>query len=321
MRWEYIGIESDANGNNVNIWPSLINLVNIPVSQGGTLGTTAATGSLAGFVVPSNFNYSIYPAPPVGGLFQSNHEIPPQNSPSKTNFAPRVGFAWKPLAYSDRFVVRGGGGLFYDRIGSNQYDKGSIQIPPYWFRCFSPALQTISPLLLSPMCRPSLGWQTLGGHNYCNFGQSSNINDLLMASQLSHPAYLSMEPQHSVRVPAAVGARAGLRGNPRHPPNARQSRFLDAGAPLNEALLATAANPVNGITTNTTSNASLRVPYLGFAPGGLEADQTISVAKYNSMQATVRRQFSHGFTMQAAYTWSRGVDTGATLPSTIPTSR
>jgi hypothetical protein len=87
---------------------------------------------------------------------------------------------------------------------------------------------------------------------------------------------------------------------------------------LNEALLATAATPVNGITTSTTSNASLRVPYLGFAPGGLEADQTISSAKYNSMQATVRRQFSHGFTMQAAYTWSRGVDTGSYITLNNP---
>ena len=82
LRWEYIGLESDNSGNNVNIWPSLINLVNTPVTQGGTLGTTFATGSLAGFVVPSNFRYSIYPAPPVGGLFQSNHQIPTQNSPS-----------------------------------------------------------------------------------------------------------------------------------------------------------------------------------------------------------------------------------------------
>lgn len=43
-----------------------------------------------------------------------------------TNFAPRVGFAWRPLA-TDKFVVRGGMGMFYDIYNRyydlSQYDK------------------------------------------------------------------------------------------------------------------------------------------------------------------------------------------------------
>ena len=78
---------------------------------------------------------------------------------------------------------------------------------------------------------------------------------------------------------------------------------------INEAQLASAADPINGVMTNTTSNASLRVPYLGFAPAGLGDDQAISDSKYNSLQATVRKQFSHGLTLQAAYSYSRGVTT------------
>jgi hypothetical protein len=316
VRWEYIGIESDANGNNVNIWPSLINLVNVPVSLGGTLGTTAATGTLAGFVVPSNFNYSIYPPPPVGGLFQSNHEIPPQNNPSKTNFAPRVGFAWKPLASNDRFVVRGGGGLFYDRIGSNQYDKGSIQVPPYLVPVFQSGTANYFSTFAQPYAPTSLGWQT----RWANFatGQSSNINDLLMAQNYLTPVTyqwnLNIQYEFLPQWVLELGY-VGIHAIHQTPDNLVSSTQEHQ---LNEALLATAATPVNGITTSTTSNASLRVPYLGFAPGGLEADQTISSAKYNSMQATVRRQFSHGFTMQAAYTWSRGVDTGSYITLNNP---
>jgi len=86
LRWEYDGMNYDKYGNLTNVWPSLINTVPVP-------GPTPATGTLAGYVVPSDFNFAAYPAPPVGGLFQNNQKISTQNSPSIKNFAPRVGFA------------------------------------------------------------------------------------------------------------------------------------------------------------------------------------------------------------------------------------
>jgi hypothetical protein len=47
------------------------------------------------------------------------------------------------------------------------------------------------------------------------------------------------------------------------------------------------------------------VPYLGFAVTGLAVDQAQYDTKYNSLQATVRKQLSHGVRLQAAYTWAR----------------
>jgi hypothetical protein len=120
LRWEYDGLVSDSHGLLTNVWPNLISTVNTP----------AATGSLAGFVVPSNFNFAAFPPLPVGGLFQNNQKIATQNSPSIKNYSPRVGFAWKPLS-SDRFVVRGGGGFFYDRVGVTTYNKSTQTSIPY----------------------------------------------------------------------------------------------------------------------------------------------------------------------------------------------
>src|ERR1022692_1908753 len=74
---------------------------------------------------------------------------------------------------------------------------------------------------------------------------------------------------------------------------------------VNGALLATPSNPVNGITTSTSTNASLRAPLLGFSPGGFQLADTVGAYKYNSLQATLRKQLSHGVTFQAAYTFSR----------------
>ena len=81
--------------------------------------------------------------------------------------------------------------------------------------------------------------------------------------------------------------------------------------PINGAQLASLTNPINGVISDTTSGAAgpfVRVPYLGFqAVTG--STGTTADFKYNSLQATVRKKFSHGLTMQAAYTWSRAYTT------------
>ncbi len=50
-----------------------------------------------------------------------------------TDFAPRIGFAYSPKSFSDRLVVRGGFGIFYNRIPNNGI--GNVRgNPPYFAR-------------------------------------------------------------------------------------------------------------------------------------------------------------------------------------------
>jgi hypothetical protein len=95
--------------------------------------------------------------------------------------------------------------------------------------------------------------------------------------------------------------------------------YLVAGAPNTPAGLAheipSSALPFNDPnnptanwqTTNTTNNTLLRVPYLGFDPVGVPPTVTDGDALYNSLQAVLRHQFSHGLMIQAAYTWSKSI--------------
>ena len=123
LRWEYNGLLYSHTGELTNVWPSLI-------KQCLYLGRTPATGTLAGFVVPSNYNPAINPAPPVGGLFQNNQKIGTQNNEPIDNFAPRVGFAWQPTN-SDRLVLRSGFGFFYDRLTDGNYPTVYYISNPY----------------------------------------------------------------------------------------------------------------------------------------------------------------------------------------------
>jgi hypothetical protein len=82
---------------------------------------------------------------------------------------------------------------------------------------------------------------------------------------------------------------------------------------LNEAQLVSATNPICGtqngtttcINTNTTGNASLRVPYLGYQASGLPEVGNFGDSLYDSLQVALRKQLSHGVSFQANYTWAK----------------
>ena len=79
--------------------------------------------------------------------------------------------------------------------------------------------------------------------------------------------------------------------------------------PFNLAQIAGTGAPcascaLTGVTTNSIANVVDRVPNLGFAANRCQFASQASY-KFNSLQATVRKQMSHGLQLQAAYTWSR----------------
>src|SRR5260370_40487926 len=104
-------------GVNTNLWPSAILKVPIP-------GTTPATGSLAGWVVPSNYPGTLLP-----GLTRANNEFTVDGGIPKVNLAPRFGFAWQPFG-GNKFVLRGGYGFFYERTPRSEIDFGRNNGPP-----------------------------------------------------------------------------------------------------------------------------------------------------------------------------------------------
>ncbi len=122
VRWEYDEMLGDHYGNLTNVWPSLMQGVTPPT-------TPQPTGaSLLGYVVPNNFA-SHYGTPPAGVTTVSTSAAHPERYPLN-DFGPRFGFAWQPLK-NGKLVVRGGVGLFYDRVGSSKFVHAVEQGDPY----------------------------------------------------------------------------------------------------------------------------------------------------------------------------------------------
>ncbi len=276
LRWEINSNISEAHGRLSSAFPSLLS---------GTPATDA--GTYAGWVVPTNFPGAI----PSGVTRLSGKSVTNDDLPLH-NFGPRFGFAWQPARASGRTVLRGGYGIYYTRPNGN----ATLQVltgPPFvGIRELVGAGNTAATFEVPYNPAPAPGSFPLRT-------PTSQLAADIIADNYDSP----MTQQYNLDVqqqlsPSTVFdlAYVGTRG----------TRLLE-GRNINEALLASDANPINGVTTNTVANAFERVPYTGFAPGGLTRIESYGFSMYNSMQVNLRRQMSHGFLLQAAYTWSKAM--------------
>jgi hypothetical protein len=302
LRWEYDGNLSDKYGNLSTMWYSALQTVNNPA----TFPASVATGTPAGWVVPANYSTATYGAL-LAGVINSGHGIATKTGTPLNNFAPRAGFAWQPTN-SNRLSVRGGAGMFYDRVPGNTLVHAVEQNAPYGETLDQSGANNAPASLQNPFfTNLPLGsfpvrWvnfpAVLANPNLAGNLVSSNLTTPTMADTFLTPLMYSwnLNVQYEF-LPRWVLEVAYVGSHGIHQPE----YFHIA----NEAALATPATPVNGLTVSTVNNASARVPFLGMAPSGLQVASTDGDIKFNSLQATLRKQLSHGLSFQAAYTFSR----------------
>lgn len=309
LRWEYDPLITETSGKLTNIWPSLLATVPYPVSPSPCTGVIFPApcpgGSYVGYVIPRSFNL---PGAIPPGVFRNNQNSEAQNRPVLDNFAPRLGFAWQPLS-TPRLVLRGGAGYFYDRLNGETQHDSAIRGAPYANNLAQSGAANYFATLANPFPSTPAGWlprwATLSG-------QSSNISENGLAQRFVTPLVYewNLNTQYEF-LPSWVLELGYVGSRGIHLWNGGTG--ATGGEPLNPAILASAANPVNCgydgvptqcITTSTTANTFLRVPYFGFAPT-FNAEATSLNFKFNSFQATVRKNLTRGLQFQAAYTWSR----------------
>jgi outer membrane receptor protein involved in Fe transport len=126
LRWEYLGFPVDKYGRRGNFDYRLYQ----PPPAGGSTS--------AGFVQTSNALHPLAGLPKVSPTLLDH-------APDK-NFAPRFGFAYR---LSNKLVVRGGYGIFYDRL-SNQLGLLTSQSAPNYLRTSLTAGGNIDSTLQNP---------------------------------------------------------------------------------------------------------------------------------------------------------------------------
>jgi hypothetical protein len=294
LRYERLGHLADTGGRNAGFDISLATL------------TPPAAGSLAGFTVASNFPGTI-PA----GVTQLDNEFGIHGE-GMNNFDPRVGFAWKLpnsfLPFSERMVLRGGYGIYHTRATGQAFLQLATARPFAALRQFQGA-----PNAAASLASPFQPAPTLPA--FVPYLPTTSASQLLSTSFVDPDYRPPMTQQYNFNIQADLGhnllLEAGYVGT--------RGKYLVFSHTLNQALLASPANPIRGATTNTLANVQLRVPIEGFVSTGLNDIDSIGISRYNSLQLSLTKRVSRGLQFLAAYTFARSYSDAATNTSAAGT--
>lgn len=280
LRYDRLGDLADTKGRNSSFDASLADK-NPPIG-----------GTLAGTTLPSNYSGGAIPA----GATQLNNAFG-MDGDGQNTWNPRVGFAWR-IPHSERFVLRGGYGVYHSRYtgqpfiqlltappfaqirqlvaGANAAAKNQVPfnlaVPTFpAFVPYSPATQnTIT--VFDPHFRPPMTQE------YSLGLQTEIANGLILETSFS-------------------GAR-GL--------------HLIRERSINQAGPASASNPIRGETTNTSSNIPLRVPFEGWNAANMLQIESSGASWYNALLVSLLKRFSNGLQFQASYTLAKDLTTDST---------
>jgi len=336
VRWEYDGFPNDKSGRFANVWSSDLAKVNT-----GSWFLAHPEGTLVGFVVPSNYDKAPGLTAPNGasGVRVNGNQTLVPGTPWH-NFAPRLGIAWQP--FDHRFVVRAGYGLFYDRIYGNLLIDNQLNLPPYsgagsgsspasWANTLhDPFFAGAGPLVWTPRFINCVGPCVTDG-TFLDSGHGYTSDSPRMADRLpvtyeytldfqyefargwvGDIGYVGSHGIHLYNWSQNVNVAHLVQGAPNNPiavsgaHDQNVAMIAGSGGPGTPATLPF-DDPANTtpVTVNTIANRNLRTSYLGFAPGGVAETNTNGDQLYNSLQAQLRHQFSHGLMLQMSYTWSK----------------
>jgi hypothetical protein len=203
----------------------------------------------------------------------------------KTNFAPRIGFAYQAQPST---VVRGGFGMFYGGLQSEGNGNLGANFP------YSNQAQFFAPTCAIGSC-PSLAAQgiTLQAGLLPSIGAG-------LQTFVSQPGFHATDPEIKMTYTMnySLGVQQAISPN-------IAAAITYVGNVARHTQLYNAINTAPGLwRPGTNTNPFNPFPDLG----GIGQIHYGGVSTYNSLQAKLEKRYSHGLTFLATYTWSHALD-------------
>jgi len=282
LRYEYFGPPTEAHGTLSNFDPTIAT-AQVPL-----------TGSLSGFVVPSNFQGALASGVTrngYSGMWNAEHK----------DLGPRFGFALR-LHDSPTVVLRGGYGIYYERLSGELAYQSIGQVPFSVTQSLQgegnaaatlqePFNPPLPPLSAYPIYIPRVP------------ATANSPGSALFLQAISQQITSPYTQQYNLNVQHEFARdflwQLGYVGS--------KTTHQTGCVQFNQSLLATAQHPANGQTTTTVENVALRSPFAGIAGGSFVCNTEFD-ANYNSLQTSVLKRTSHGLELQGSYTFSKNLD-------------
>lgn len=270
-------------------------------------------GRLVNFIPDQlRFGTALAPASPPNGIVQAEGgslagvpQVEKTLVPvDKNNFSPRVGFAYD-LFGDQKVVLRGGYGIYYDRI-STRYANTQLFNYPYFalgvglvnqfLSGFSPAFEPASdPFVNLPLPSAFPTAATIPSPLAGGIAAGLPIAGVWIDPEIQTPYVQQYNLGAQIQLGHNLVAEVGYVGN-------RGTHLLQV-ITLNQPVY----NPVTTLFTPRIAPSSILSANKNVT-GGMQQVQTTSVSSYDSLQMSLAKRFSDGLQFLAAYTVGRSTD-------------
>jgi hypothetical protein len=248
---------------------------------------TEADGHLTNFV-PAN--------DPTNGLLNGVEINPGQQwSPSHDKFGPRLGFAWSPLMYNNKLVVRGGFGIAYDRFDDDVFDN-TRNNPPfvanYGICCGTEAT--------------GFGTPFVNGQISFNTGTSNNPE-----SYPANPALITpLNPATGLPTILPGQGAPNIYSNPTNMPipyTYLYSLQIQNSLPK-DWVFTLGYQGSAGHHLTRIKNLAYFYPVQNQDVANIYTFTPDTNSNFNALTGQLEHRFRHGFTANVLYTWSKSID-------------
>lgn len=218
------------------------------------------------------------------------------------NIAPRVGFAYKLFKNDDSIVLRGGYGIYYDRMNARLFNS-QVFNTPYDMIAVSPVtnfttrlINIADPFVHVPL--PSAFPLAFNSLPFTTFQQPiiGQPNGIVPGSGI-------FPDRHNFHTPYTQQYNLGVQMEP------LKNWLVDIG------YVGSVGRKLTHLLSLNSINAPIaQQPYLGAMSNyvspvlGTYVEQTTGKSSYNSLQASVTKRYSFGLQFLASYTWSHSID-------------
>jgi len=231
----------------------------------------------------------LFPTAPPGTVFPGDPGVPRGLFPAdKSNFGPRVGFAWDPIG-NGRTSIRGAYAIFYDYTGAI-VSATVNQTEPYVL----PISLSSPPSFVNPY--------------------QGQTDPFPLHLDLSNPQFVYPVQAYSVSPNFKNGRIQEFNLNVQHQFGsdwlAQVGYYGKLGRNLSDDHEGNPAIYGPGATEANVQSRRAFFPQFYGSIGSITSDAS---SWYNGLQATLDKKFSHGYKLQLAYTYSHSIDDRSTF--------